>query len=132
MLIVVAAFLMTMSAAIAGAGDRDSEAPRRPLLLPPLYASFAFLEGFDVQVTVTALQAGAVEANPIMKPVTKHPWAFVAVKAGATSLSILAAEKLGHRGHRREAVLTMVALNGLMGYFAVHNWRVRQSHEVSR
>jgi hypothetical protein len=99
-------------------------AQRRPRVLPALYATSAFLQGYDAYSTLTALKAGAVEANPLMKSITKHPAAFVGLKAGVATLSILAAEQMWKRHNRVGAVLTMVASNSLMAMVAANNARV--------
>lgn len=45
-----------------------------------------------------------VEANPVMKTVTKSPIAFVALKATVAATSIMAAEKMWKSGNRTGAV----------------------------
>src|SRR5260221_8857414 len=62
----------------------------RPLALPTLYASSAFLQGYDAYSTLTALRHGGTEANPLMKGITKSPVAFIGLKAGGTTMSIMA------------------------------------------
>src|SRR5947208_1200447 len=46
-------------------------ASHRPLALPSMYATSAFLQGYDAYSTLTALGRGATEANPLMKGITK-------------------------------------------------------------
>lgn len=96
-------------------------APRRPLILPSLYASSAFLQGYDAYSTLAALKNGATEANPLMKGVTKSPAAFIGLKAGVTAMSIMAAERMWKDNNRIGAVLTMIASNGFMTFVAAHN-----------
>ena len=75
--------LMTSSSAFAATNEGAPHHPSlRPVVLPALYASFAFLEGFDVHATITAINAGAVEENPMMKSITRHPAPFIALKTG--------------------------------------------------
>jgi len=100
---------------------------RRPWPLPILYGSSAFLQSFDAYVTLTALEAGASEANPLMEPVIgRSPVAFIAVKAGLTVASIVAAEKLWKDHHRKSAVALMVFSNAIMVAVAAHNSSVVQ------
>lgn len=99
---------------------------RRPLLLPALYATSAILQGYDAYSTMSALKMGGVEANPLMKSVVKSPAAFVAVKAGVTAASIMAAERLWKNNHRVGAVALMIVSNGVMGMVAAHNASVLQ------
>jgi hypothetical protein len=97
---------------------------KRPAALPTLYVASAALQGYDAYSTLSAIRDGAVEANPVMKGVVKNPTAFVAMKAGVTALSIMAAEKMWKRGNRLGAVGVMVASNVAMGLVAANNARV--------
>lgn len=101
-------------------------APRRPLVLPSLYAGSAFLQGYDAYSTLAALKNGGTEANPLMKGITKSPVAFIGLKAGVTMMSIMAAERMWKDNNRLGAVLTMVASNGFMAAVAAHNAAVLQ------
>lgn len=101
-------------------------APRRPLVLPTLYAGSAFLQGYDAYSTLAALKNGGTEANPLMKGITKSPVAFIGLKAGVTMMSIMAAERMWKDDNRLGAVLTMVASNGFMAVVAAHNAAVLQ------
>jgi len=96
----------------------------RPSLLPALYATSAALQGYDAYSTMNALKHGGVEANPVMKSVVKSPVAFVALKAGVTTASIMAAEQLWKNNHRIGAIGLMVASNVMMGMVAANNARV--------
>ena len=93
----------------------------RPGALPALYATSALLQGYDAYSTLTVLKHGGVEANPLMKGITKSPIAFIGLKAGMATLSIMAAERMWKDHNRVGAVLTMVASNGLMAMVAKHN-----------
>lgn len=105
-------------------GTRSSFSHGRPSMLPALYAASAALQGYDAYSTLTALKNGGVEANPLMKTVVKNPAAFVALKAGVTATSIMAAEKMWKSGNRIGAVGVMVASNVMMGMVAAHNSKV--------
>lgn len=97
------------------------KAPRRPMLLPTLYAGSALLQGYDAYSTLSALKAGATEANPLMKGITKSPVAFIALKAGMTTVSIMAAERMWKDNHRVRAIVVMAVSNGMMAMVARHN-----------
>jgi hypothetical protein len=101
-------------------------AQHRPLVLPSLYAGSAFLQGYDAYSTLAALKNGGTEANPLMKGITKSPVAFIGLKAGVTTMSIMAAERMWKDNNRLGAVLTMVASNGFMAAVAAHNAAVLQ------
>lgn len=109
---------------------KRSVEPRRPLMLPALYASTALLQGYDAYSTLTVLKHGGVEANPLMKGLTKSPAAFIGLKAGMATLSIMSAERMWKRGNRIGAVATMVASNVFMAYVAANNAHVL--HQVTR
>lgn len=121
----------TIAAAAAAPSNSAELAPRtmpfkygRPSLLPALYATSAALQGFDAYSTLSALKNGGREANPLMSGVVKNPAAFVAMKAGVTTASIMAAERLWKSNHRMGAIGLMIASNAMMGIVAAHNSRV--------
>ncbi len=72
---------------------------------------------------------GAVEANPVLAPVTSTPAAIWAAKGAATFASIYAAERLWKRHRRTEAIATMVAVNAIMASVAIHNRSVTRGME---
>ena len=96
----------------------------RPGALPAMYAASVALQGYDAYSTLTALKAGAVEANPMMKTITKSPAAFIALKAGTAALSIMAAENMWKSGHKAAAIGVMIASNVAMSYVAANNARI--------
>lgn len=96
----------------------------RPGALPAMYATSVALQGYDAYSTLTALKAGGVEANPMMKTITKSPAAFIALKAGTAALSIMAAENMWKSGHKAAAIGVMVASNVAMSFVAANNARV--------
>ncbi len=70
------------------------------------------------------LKHGGVEANPVLKGLTKSPVAFIGLKAGVTVLSIAAAERMWKNHNRLGAVVTMAVSNSLMAMVAANNSRV--------
>src|SRR5262245_7456467 len=107
--------------------SRIYRAPQRTPLLSGLYVSLGALQAYDAYSTVTALKQGAVEANPMMKGVAHNALVFTAVKAGVTGATILAAEQLWKNHKKTQAILLMVASNGLMAYVAHNNAGVLRS-----
>jgi hypothetical protein len=94
---------------------------RRPAVLPALYAGSAILQGFDAYSTMSALKAGATEANPLMKGAVKNPLVLIGLKAVVTTTSIIAAERMW-RGHNRIGAIALMAVsNGVMAAVAAHN-----------
>jgi len=100
--------------------------PERPWPLPALYGSSAFLQGYDTYLTIAALKRGASEVNPILKPISGNPVAFIAVKAGLTAASFVGTERLWKDNHRLSAVALMVASNAVMVVVTAHNVAVLQ------
>ena len=95
----------------------------RPAPLVGLYVSLAGMHALDIVSTQKALAAGAAEANPMMAPFARSPFALAAVKAGVLGATIFATERLW-KTHRKAAVLTMIALNATCGVIAAHNYRI--------
>ena len=121
-------FLFASTASAAPGADAETtaidatlarRAPAEPPVsrgaaLPILYGTLAGLQAYDGWSTATAVRRGAVETNPVMARVASNPGAMWAVKVGATTASIYAAERLWRRHRRVEAIATMVAVNGMM------------------
>jgi hypothetical protein len=93
----------------------------RGAALPVLYGTLAGLQAYDGWSTVRAVRLGATEANPAVAGIASHAPAMWAVKAGATLVSIYAAERLWRRHRRTEAIVTMIAVNSAMAMVAAHN-----------
>jgi hypothetical protein len=92
----------------------------RPRVLSVLYASYIALQGYDAYSTTAGLARGAQEANPLMQGVAQNKAAFWAMKAGTTAASIWVAESLWKK-NRVGAIVTMVAVNGVMASVAARN-----------
>ena len=120
----VAAASSAAPAASPELATRSTFTYRRPSMLPALYATSAALQGYDTFSTLNALKSAAREANPLMKSVVKSPTGFVAIKAGVTAGSIMAAEQLWKNHHRMGAIGMMIASNVMMGIVAAHNSHV--------
>lgn len=96
---------------------------RRPHALIPVFASYAVVQALDVHSTLRALNAGAVEQNPFMTPLVRHPVAFVGLKAAITAGTIFAADRLS-RHHRLAAYCLMFAMNSAYAVVVAHNYRI--------
>ena len=126
------AAVATVSKAPTAKADADTDAYQRftygrPSLLPAMYMTSAALQGYDAFSTMKALKNGGREANPFMQSLVQHPAAFIAMKAGVTTASIMAAEQLWKGNHRLGAIGLMVASNAMMSAVAVNNHRVLSS-----
>ena len=92
-------------------------------MLSSLYVSTALMQGLDVHSTLKALDAGAIEANPLMTGVTKNKAAFVAMKAGIAAGTIFAAHKASKK-NRVAAIVSLVAINSVYAMVINHNYKV--------
>jgi ABC-type uncharacterized transport system permease subunit len=77
----------------------------------------------DAASTMSALDRGAVEANPLMKGIASTPATLIAVKAAAAASTIFLVERIA-RKNRWGAVVTMIALNSVYAMVVSHNYGV--------
>jgi hypothetical protein len=97
--------------------------PRGSALLASLYAATAVMQALDVHSTMKALEAGAVEANPLMSGVTKNRGAFMAAKAAVAAGTVFAVQRIAKR-NKVAAIVTAVAINGAYAMVVRHNYKI--------
>ena len=116
-------FLMGVRTA-AGQTTHDNyrEQHERPAALVPLYVSFAALQVVDIHSTMTAINSGAREANPVVRNTMNFTGVFL-LKTGTAAGVMLISEKVWPR-NRTAAIVTMVALNSAYLTIAANNYRV--------
>jgi hypothetical protein len=107
----------------------NPEQSRPSIVMNSLYASTAVTQMLDAHSTMTALNAGAVERNPMMSYLTSHPAAFGAVKAASAAGLIYAGRSLAKR-NKTHAIIALVAVNSAYAYVAFHNYRVASQLKV--
>jgi len=109
--------------------SRNSFEPsaKRPMALPAMYAMQAALQALDAHSTYSAINRGAVEANPLMQGVVQNKGAMMAVKAGVAAGTIFLAERMWKRGNRMGAIAAMLVANGVTAMVVANNYRVAQS-----
>ena len=95
-------------------------APRRPTILPTLYASFAALQIADLVLTREGIAKGVAESNPLVERLGTGA-GLIAFKAGTATASIYACEKLWKR-NRAAAIAAMIAINSAYGTIVAHNY----------
>ncbi len=100
--------------------DRD---PRRTIL-SSLHAVTGVVQTYDGMLTMRVLRAGGVEANPLMKPVTRNEGVMLGVKIAAAVATVIGTETLWHDNHRLAAIVTSVVANSAMAMIARHNAQV--------
>ena len=132
-IILIAVFVYVLCSAPAFAQQQnDSEHQAARAALISLAAASASLQAYDTYSTLSALNLGAVEANPAMRGLARRPAALVAVKAGVAASSILASAQLWKQHHRKSAIALLVITNGTMTAVALHNASVLRSMRESR
>jgi hypothetical protein len=94
--------------------------PKRPAVLPALYATLGAMQAWDLYSTSVALKAGAHEANPTAAAFVGHTGSMVAFKAVTTASTIFFAERAWKK-NRVTAVVMMMAINGATAAVAMHN-----------
>lgn len=110
-------------ASTASTGAPDFSRIRRPAVLPVLYATTALTQVLDAHSTLSALNRGAREANPLMQGASTHSGSLMAVKAGAAIGTVYMAEKMWRR-NRAGAIAAIVAMNAVTAVVAAHNYAV--------
>ncbi len=99
---------------------------RSSVALKSLYASTVVMQGLDVHSTMSLLNRGGGEGNPLMAGVVKNKAAFLGVKAAVATGTILAARQIAKR-NKVAAFATLVAINSAYGLVVQHNYRVARS-----
>ena len=126
----VVTVLLVSAAVRAADDDKTSQTPQiqiftppvtRPSMLPPLYVSLAALQAYDGYATLRGVTQGARESNVLVSGLAGKPAVFWAVKGSSTAVSIFMAEQLWRRHRRTEAIVTMIAANGVMAAIAARN-----------
>lgn len=108
----------------SGFAQSTSEARKEPSkIVHGLAVSYGALQGLDVYTTRAALERGATESNPLMRPFAGNTAALTAVKAGAAAYTIWALERSSRR-HRGAAIAGAVAVNALSAVVVAHNFSV--------
>src|SRR5919198_3772083 len=102
---------------VSAPATSPAPAAQRPVVLIPLYASFASLEALDVVSTLHAFDAGTGEGNPLLATV-RSPAALAAIKGASAAGLIWATERL-RREHPIAAVVVMVAANSALATVVV-------------
>jgi hypothetical protein len=97
---------------------------KRPAALLPLYVSFAALQVADIRSTLSALDTGNREGNPVFDGL-RSPSAMVALKTGVAAGTTFAVERLRKR-NPRTAVVLMIALNSAYAAIVAHNYAIAQ------
>ena len=87
-----------------------------------LYASTVALQALDVHSTMTALNRGAVEANPMMRGVTSNKAVFITTKAALAASTVFVANRLAKR-NKTSAMIFLAAVNSIYAGIVMHNYK---------
>jgi hypothetical protein len=117
----VVALALCLTPVSIQAQERPADGRARGSLVP-LYASFAGLQVLDANSTLRAIEAGAVERNPLMRGAAGGPTTMFAAKAGAAAATIFLTEQVRKRS-RLGAIVLMAAINSAYAAVVVHNYR---------
>ena len=99
------------------AGSRPS------ILMVSSYAVTAIVQGLDAHSTFKALDAGAVETNPLLTPLANNRKGFIALKVAIASALIYEAHGTSKQ-HKIRAVLLLGAIDAAYVALARHNYQV--------
>ncbi len=91
--------------------------------LVPLFVSYAALQALDVHSTLTVINRGGFERNPVIAPLVNHWAAFVAYKVGLTTAAFFLTNRLSKR-NRVTAYVLLGVMNSAYAIVIAHNYRV--------
>ena len=118
-LIIVAVMFAGLPVRAAG-----QEVTKPSKIFNALAATYAGLNALDVVTTERVIQSGrGVEANPLMAPLVRNPYAFSLTKAATTASTIVVMRRIA-RKHPVAAVVFWVAADVGLGLVVAHNARV--------
>jgi hypothetical protein len=130
-LFVIAIVMSCAVPTFAADGQQDNPPPKlqitipadesRPGILPALYVSLAALQVYDGYSTIRGVREGNRETNPLVGGLAERPVVLWSLKAATTALSIYLAEQQWRQHHRKQAIVTMIVANGVMGAVAARN-----------
>ncbi len=106
--------------------NSDYRRPGPSNLMRSLYVTTAVMQALDVHSTLSALNNGAIEANPLMTQVSRNKAMFIALKAGVAVSTVMAARNMSKR-NKFAAVATLVAINSAYAMVIRHNYKVAAS-----
>jgi hypothetical protein len=98
-------------------------ADRRPSWMIPVHVVTATMQGLDAHSTFRGLDAGAVEANPVVSSFAHNRPVFTAFKVGVAAGIIYTTDRLAKR-HPVRALITAAAINSAYAMVAAHNYRI--------
>lgn len=95
---------------------------KRPMILPALYISLGAVQAWDVYSTSAALEAGAIERNPLVAPVVGNSAGMIALKLATAGTTVFFAERPWKK-NRVAAIVMMAGINGATAAIAMRNIR---------
>jgi len=96
---------------------------KRPLWIIPVHGVTAGMQALDAHSTFVGLNAGAIEANPVVASFVHHRPAFTAVKVGVAAGVIYMTDRMSKR-HPIRALITATAINSAYAMIVANNYRI--------
>ncbi len=90
------------------------------IVLPALYGTYGVLQAMDIHSTMAALNNGAHEVSPLLRSTASNPWASTAIKAVTTAGTLYFVSRMA-KHHRKAAIITMIAVNGVTAAVVLRN-----------
>src|SRR5437867_2901305 len=118
----VVGVLLVPATARANDDNKAPETAKVQISTPPVTRPSA-LPPHDGYATLRGVTEGARESNALVSGLAGRPATFWALKGGSTAMSIFMAEQLWRHHRRAEAIVTMIAANGVMAAIAARNAR---------
>ena len=115
----------TPAAPVSSAPQRVAGS-RPSILMVSSYAVTAIVQGLDAHSTFKALDAGAVETNPLLTPLANNRKGFIALKVAIAAALIYE----GHgtsKQHKIRALLILGAIDAAYVGLARHNYQVART-----
>jgi hypothetical protein len=115
----------------AAAQNRSGGVKASSIVLSALYGSAVVVHGLDAHSTFEALDAGAVETNVLLRPLTDNRPAFIAFKGGVAAGTIYAAHHMAKR-NKLAAILTLAAVNTAYAFIVANNYRAAREMRAAQ
>jgi hypothetical protein len=117
------ALLSTDTSAVANRPSGSQSSAGSGATRMALYAAYGTLQALDVHSTLTALDNGGVEGNPLVRTVVESPAGLIAVKAASTAGFVYVVEKI-RKKNRTAAFVLAIGVTSLQAYVVAHNYSV--------
>jgi hypothetical protein len=91
-----------------------------------MYGVFGVLQVLDAHSTLRAIDRGASEFNPVVRPFASSPTALISFKAASSAGVLYLTERL-RKKHPVAALAFVIAVNSAQAYVVAQNYRIANS-----